>query len=127
MPGAAVPGVPGGAVPAVPAGGGHPAVPADTDRPSLRAVPGPGRRPVPGTPRQEGHGPARAGEGSTLCSQRGLFLGRDTTPGNERFYGSAASRGLCWALSTAPLSLSRVVYCLGLSKGFSCALGGKAV
>lgn len=69
-------------------------------------MPGPGQRRVPGTPRQEGHSPRRAGEGSTLCSRRGLFLGRHSS-GNERFYGSAASRGLCWSLSTMPLSLSR--------------------
>lgn len=85
VPGEAVPGVPGGAVPAVPAGGRHPAVPADTDGLSLRAVPGPGQRRVPGTPRQEGHGPSRAGERSTLCSRCSLFLGRDTTPGKSGF------------------------------------------
>ncbi|NXO35660.1 POF1B protein, partial [Locustella ochotensis] len=35
-------------------------MPADTDGLSLRAVPGPGQRRVPGTPRPQGHGPARA-------------------------------------------------------------------
>lgn len=66
--GEAVPGVPGGAVPAVPARAaapGHPAVPADTDGQRLRAVPG--QRRVPGTHREEEHGP-RAGESFMLCS-----------------------------------------------------------
>lgn len=71
--GEAVPGVPGGAVPARPAGGGHAAVPADTDGQPLRAVPASGQRRVPGTRREEGHGP-RAGEGSVLCSWAGTEL-----------------------------------------------------
>lgn len=38
--------------------------------------------------------------------------------GNERFCGSAASRGLCWALSTAPLSLSRACVSVWDCQGF---------
>lgn len=70
--GEAAPGVPGRAVPAVPTCPGDPAVPADTDGLSLRAVPGPGQRRVPGTPREEEQGPLGAGEPSAFCSSCGF-------------------------------------------------------